>query len=134
MKRYFTDGSTQWATNGESVVVKSTLSAEWSIAGSTVESLAKCDGVQETDENWQPLAKPEPIDDGGPAFPWEDMKDTSGEPRATAGMSLRDWFAGQALSGIMSNSGSFASMSDSQVAETSYSAADAMLAARKAKP
>jgi hypothetical protein len=52
----------------------------------------------------------------------------------SAGMSLRDWFAGMALSGIMSNSGSFASMSDSQVAETSYSAADAMLAARKAKP
>lgn len=133
MKRYFTDGSTQWMFDGQSTLIKSTQSTEWSPSASTAKSLEDCVEVQETDENWQPLAKPETIDDGGPAFPWEDMKDTNGEPRATAGMSLRDWFAGQALSGIMSNSGSFASMSDSQVAETSYSAADAMLSARKVK-
>jgi hypothetical protein len=91
----------------------------------------------------QPI-KTKPADDGGSAFPHGEIiaeqHDSAGNfsgnilHHESAGMSLRDWFAGMALSGIMSNSGSFASMSDSQVAETSYSAADAMLAARKAKP
>lgn len=35
------------------------------------------------------------IDDGGPAFPWEDMKNTVGEKYPSSGMSLRDWFAGK---------------------------------------
>lgn len=38
------------------------------------------------------------INDGGPAFP---NKDELGS--MIPGMSLRDWFAGQALAGIMSN-------------------------------
>lgn len=40
------------------------------------------------------------IDDGGPAFPWEDMRDSSGVPMPNPGMTLRDYFAGQALAGI----------------------------------
>lgn len=37
--------------------------------------------------------------DGGPAFPCDSMKQFPTQE----GMSLRDWFAGQALAGIMSN-------------------------------
>lgn len=47
------------------------------------------------------------------------------------GMSIRDWFAGMALQGVLSNSDAFAKMKDQQVAECAYAAADAMLAARK---
>jgi hypothetical protein len=36
------------------------------------------------------------IDDGGPAFPNNDAHGC-----AYAGMTLRDWFAGQALAGLM---------------------------------
>ena len=42
----------------------------------------------------------DPIDNGGNAFPLFDAKQNYTE----WGMSLRDWFAGQALSGIMANS------------------------------
>jgi len=38
--------------------------------------------------------------DGGPAFPCDSMKQFPTQE----GMSLRDWFAGQALAGIMANS------------------------------
>lgn len=43
-----------------------------------------------------------PIDDGGPAFPFQELHD-NGLPVAVAdrGMSLRDWFAGQALAGLL---------------------------------
>lgn len=62
------------------------------------------------------------LDDGGQAFP---------RPHY-AGMSLRDWFAGQALAG-MSNYPigmiDYAEAVDS-VVEVSYRIADAMLAAR----
>ena len=37
-----------------------------------------------------------PIDDGGPAFPLEDWDDCIHSKRYEKGMSLRDWFAGQA--------------------------------------
>jgi len=51
------------------------------------------------------------VNTSGPAFP-------SHGGIAEQGMTLRDWFAGQALAGL---------------AEESYEAADAMLAAREAK-
>ena len=68
--------------------------------------------------------------DGGPAFP---------TPRYVAvrdGMSLRDWFAGQALNGMLSYSrndagGSWYSTSETDAARAAYEYADAMLAARK---
>lgn len=79
------------------------------------------------------------IDDGGPAFPWEDMKDTTGEPRPTSGMSLRDWFAGMALQSILtaarqghlSRISSDDPLGPKDYAVSAYANADAMLAARK---
>ncbi|CCE96184.1 hypothetical protein SFHH103_01687 [Sinorhizobium fredii HH103] len=78
-------------------------------------------------------------DTGGPAFPRPagtngaahpaDRWDNSGQP----GMSLRDWFAGHALIGIMQ-----ADMSEEEftvspqiLARTAYRMADAMLAERE---
>ena len=57
---------------------------------------------------------------GGPAFPHE----FASEP----GMSLRDWFAGQALAGIVSDHKIGASAPDG--ARWAYEYADAMLAER----
>lgn len=69
-----------------------------------------------------------PVNDGGPAFP---NKDEFGS--MIPGMSLRDWFAGQALIGLMCNPEAFANMANKDVAENCWSAADAMIAAREAK-
>ena len=66
------------------------------------------------------------IDDGGPAFP---MAHLLGPP--DKGMSLRDWFAGQALMGFLANQ---TTKGDADAyACDAYKAADAMLAARSAK-
>lgn len=75
------------------------------------------------------------IDDGGPAFPCDPDKHWfyTGEPNIGAmGMSLRDWFAGQALAGWL------ATFNDDQVptsvksvAKYMYEIADAMLAEQK---
>lgn len=51
------------------------------------------------------------------------------------GMTLRDWFAGQALAGMMGNestpfSADVAEVEPRQIAEACYDLADAMLAAR----
>jgi len=83
-----------------------------------------------------------PINDGGPAFPTpgEDfIEGPQGRLPASAwgmqgspGMSLRDWFAGQALAGVISAcyfTGGPASYAE--VAEQAYAYADSMLAARK---
>jgi hypothetical protein len=69
--------------------------------------------------------------DGGPAFPIE----TTATPYAP-GMSLRDWFAGQALSAILSRSdivGTEAGLHHVRIAvsELAFAYADAMLALRK---
>ena len=70
-----------------------------------------------------------PQNDGGQAFPMHERDD------ALRGMTLRDWFAGQALAGIMAyhnpTRGDFHyNCDDKQIANTAYSYADAMLAAR----
>lgn len=68
--------------------------------------------------------------DGGPAFSFEYTID--GEGVVHPGMSLRDWFAGQALAGLMQTplpvSGE---LSDDRVARACYCYADAMLKARE---
>lgn len=63
--------------------------------------------------------------DGDPAFGSGDA--THG---GFVGMSLRDYFAGQALAGIYANDGSSV-YSTSELAFITYSQADAMLAQRK---
>lgn len=65
--------------------------------------------------------------DGGPAFPTPSAERVSG---AIPGMALRDWFAGQALAGLLAPG--FASAA-SAFAEDAYKLADAMLAARAKK-
>ena len=68
------------------------------------------------------------INDGGQAFP-------AGNPThgGHEGMTLRDWFAGQALAGmgVECTSDEFC---HSSVAECAYAYADAMLKAREVKP
>ena len=72
--------------------------------------------------------------DGGPAFPrphghLPDHPYYSGNS-AEAGMSLRDWFAGQALEGR-----GYDGWGAQDIAEMAYEIADAMIAARsEAKP
>lgn len=83
--------------------------------------------------------KPTPIDDGGPAFP------VPGNPATMPGMSLRDWFAGQALNGLLAGeqNSAYSDREGKSVDEWRanirnmnaaycYQMADAMLAARKA--
>ena len=45
------------------------------------------------------MSESETIDDGGPAFPAM----LPGGNYCTPGMSLRDWFAGQALAGLLAS-------------------------------
>lgn len=73
------------------------------------------------------------IEDGGPAFP-QNLPDDfvwrlPGDP---GGMSLRDWFAGQALSGIVATDAFDLSSESHQNgwARCAYQIADAMLKAR----
>jgi hypothetical protein len=67
------------------------------------------------------------INDGGPAFP-------VGSPthRGYEGMTLRDWFAGQALAGLIADPSRDGSADDR--ARYAYAYADAMLRAREVKP
>lgn len=88
----------------------------------------------------------ETIKDGGPAFPldnWDTTKWPEGTPADFGvGMTLRDWFAGQALIGLCSNSGgpfqanelsgwAMVNCDEDFVARQSFALADAMLAARE---
>jgi hypothetical protein len=68
-------------------------------------------------------------DDGGPAFPFKCQGPTTG-PETYYGMSLRDWFAGMALQGLMRHPDSVGEAEDT-IAAWSYAAADAMLERRK---
>ena len=63
------------------------------------------------------------INDGGPAFP----SDRFGE----RGMSLRDWFAGQALAGLIACPNT--SGGEKDFARNAYKLADAMLAERETR-
>ena len=70
--------------------------------------------------------------DGGPVHPV-----IVGANRISSGMTLRDWFAGQALAGIMATDAIIGAMNqgeshlfDSYVAKACYQTADAMLQER----
>ena len=76
-----------------------------------------------------------PINDGGPAFPhaqrlW-DNDAQSWAVHSVGGMTLRDYFAGQAVSGLYADNNFTGSHVDA--AKCSYALADAMLKAREAK-
>ena len=83
------------------------------------------------------------VDDGGPAFPVSSCVNASGETHDSMirGMSLRDWFAGQALAGILSNADAIVALTDvskasgksitGTITDKCYNHADAMLAARR---
>lgn len=81
-----------------------------------------------------------PINDGGPAFPCEvylSPQDTMATK--CPGMTLRDWFAGQALQGYLAGRNNSqretpSRYEASRVACDCYAYADAMLAARLTKP
>lgn len=67
-------------------------------------------------------------DDGGPAFPLP-----SYDWNTHGGMSLRDWFAGQAMAGILANPEALRAsppLKHAERAEAAYKAADAMIAER----
>jgi hypothetical protein len=73
------------------------------------------------------------IDWGGQAFPTEGGDQSGLYP--DPGMSLRDYFAGQALAGICANSAwndNFHASVSAPSAQAAYAMADAMIAARKA--
>jgi len=69
------------------------------------------------------------MSDGGFAFPSKD-EDGGGGYTQHFGMSLRDWFAGQALNGHCANH-EHSQASSETLARWCYQCADAMLKARK---
>ena len=68
------------------------------------------------------------IKDGGAAFPRSGNDDCTSE----FGMTLRDYFAGQALAGALADP--TCDVSPIELAKIAYREADAMLAAREATP
>lgn len=81
----------------------------------------------------------ERINDGGPAFPQSDLSNYGIGPGTSPdgaryeiyGMSLRDWFAGQALAGLATVFFGSGGKSDfPEAARRAYQIADSMIAAR----
>jgi hypothetical protein len=77
-----------------------------------------------------------PINDGGPAFPHfkTDPFSSKVEICPQGGMTLRDYFAAAALTGIAAGHMAMRNESNEALAAFAFGAADAMLAARKATP
>lgn len=71
------------------------------------------------------------INDGGRAFPMSTVDGYSQD-----GMSLRDWFAGQALNGLLAANATYGGKTNNwpATANDAFAFADAMLATREAKP
>ena len=67
--------------------------------------------------------------DGGPAFPSE-MDNAGNLDNQHIGMSLRDWFAGQALTSLSSVDRDVEMFGVDEVAQECYQLADAMIAQR----
>jgi hypothetical protein len=74
------------------------------------------------------------INDGGPAFPVPDSHHANGQVQYGAnGMTLRDWFAGQALAGMCAVPVPRSTKAET-FADSAYVLADEMLKAREVKP
>lgn len=71
--------------------------------------------------------------DGGAAFPSVCLDDP-GHPASVPGMSLRDWFASQALGFGFDWSNVHETGGYAEAAQVAYEIADAMLAARVVQP
>lgn len=81
------------------------------------------------------------FDDGGMAYPGRSFSPNGYPEGHSMGMSVRDWFAGQALAGFSANTAIFAANSQNgwdlvnasarDLADRAYWLADAMIAARK---
>lgn len=67
------------------------------------------------------------IDDGGPAFPHYDTDERGIVHLVSNGMSLRDWFAGQAMIGLLQRHHG----STEWFSQEAYRIADAMIDASK---
>jgi len=72
-------------------------------------------------------------DNGGAAFP-RTVQQWNGNLQAFDGMTLRDWFAGQALTSMLSQPSDISDGTPALAARLSYKFADAMIAARKVQP
>ena len=73
-------------------------------------------------------------DDGGPAFPqhgWSSNPEVVRQMQDKQGMSLRDYFAGQALAHPATHANTAFQTPPKEAAQWAYEIADAMLAARK---
>jgi len=64
------------------------------------------------------------VDDGGPAFPFYQIGDARPEKR---GLTLRDYYAGQAMQAMLSNIG----YRGEKITETAYEIADLMIARKR---
>lgn len=78
----------------------------------------------------------DPTKDGGPAFPVHDMqaaapKDNRELELFGRGMTLRDYFAAKALTGVVGNPTTNMAWGTVEIAEFCYDQADAMLKARE---
>lgn len=73
------------------------------------------------------ITRPEPINDGGPAFPMGYHRD--GNDADHFGMTLRDYFAAAALQGNIAHPDVTGNRDD--IAKDAYKYADAMLKARE---
>lgn len=73
---------------------------------------------------------------GGPAFPFVQWRSPDGMIHSdlSAGMTLRDWFAGQIIAAIIETYGIKYASNVTAHALFAYEQADAMLKAREGKP
>ncbi len=128
---YFSNGFSQ-------AIAKDSLTLADSLLELRLRGLRKMDEMKPTDSKPQYIREQEKVmeKDGGPAFPSSPqkmfMKETGSKPELIGyeGMSLRDWFAGMALSAYLSDS--VLSLSpDEALASWCYAKADAMLKKRE---
>ena len=96
-----------------------------------VETLKMNSETQQASQASKSFPWPAPIPNGGPAFPVTDSRHPNGHIEyGSNGMTLRDWFAGQALTGLLAGSNA---SSKSLYVKDAYALADAMLAVRERK-